>query len=521
LGLESIQESLGSTRPQLPRRSTLFHLEPIGIGTPYVESLSGYISRLAKEHFISTSHLMSKLVAPRIGKPHTINDRGNFKLFAKAMNALGVTALDLVEVFETLTLRNDLQFTTMLPWAGVLPSRWLIKPIRAWCPECYEERRINNQEIYEPIIWAISSITTCLRHHRCLDNTCPDCGHQLYHLSPRSYPGHCSRCMRWLGKTSDSRSSSPGVLTGDKLERQVWDHENVGEIIALSPKLSGLQAKANFAEGLAKQINTLAHGRINDFSLLLPVDSCTVRQWLKGKQLPTLDMLLQVGFRLNKRLVKLLCLDLAHENSAKIESSPHVRLGSSTISERPTTWEEVEKRLRATLEEFPPPGLRKVAQRIGYCSRETLKKRFPKICATLSAKYLVYHRKPLDIKKAQKLIQTALVESPPPSLQQVYNRLGGHGTPTSLRKHFPDECPRIVMRYAEYKRRPIDKNIIERTLEAALNDKVPQSLKGIASKLRISRWEIMKALPNLSKAISARYITYRKELSHKKHENTL
>src|SRR5262245_13996351 len=33
--------------PKLPARSQLYHLEPIGVGSPLVESLSGYIARLA------------------------------------------------------------------------------------------------------------------------------------------------------------------------------------------------------------------------------------------------------------------------------------------------------------------------------------------------------------------------------------------------------------------------------------------------------------------------------------------
>ena len=32
----------------IPSRSRLYQLEPIGIGTPLVESLTGYISRLAE-----------------------------------------------------------------------------------------------------------------------------------------------------------------------------------------------------------------------------------------------------------------------------------------------------------------------------------------------------------------------------------------------------------------------------------------------------------------------------------------
>src|SRR5437016_2319425 len=38
--------------PALPPRSRLYALEPIGIGTPHVESLTGYVSRIADAHAV-------------------------------------------------------------------------------------------------------------------------------------------------------------------------------------------------------------------------------------------------------------------------------------------------------------------------------------------------------------------------------------------------------------------------------------------------------------------------------------
>jgi hypothetical protein len=38
---------------QMPIHSRLYHLEPIGIGTPFVESLTSYVVRLAEAHSVS------------------------------------------------------------------------------------------------------------------------------------------------------------------------------------------------------------------------------------------------------------------------------------------------------------------------------------------------------------------------------------------------------------------------------------------------------------------------------------
>lgn len=44
----------------VPPRSRLYSLEPLGIGTPYVESLTGYVSRLADAHAVSIGNLVGR-----------------------------------------------------------------------------------------------------------------------------------------------------------------------------------------------------------------------------------------------------------------------------------------------------------------------------------------------------------------------------------------------------------------------------------------------------------------------------
>lgn len=48
-------------------RSRLFNLEPIGIGTPYIESLRSYIGRLASEHTVRTGDLIKYEIIERLG----------------------------------------------------------------------------------------------------------------------------------------------------------------------------------------------------------------------------------------------------------------------------------------------------------------------------------------------------------------------------------------------------------------------------------------------------------------------
>ena len=52
-----------------PPRSRLYHLEPIGIGTPEVESLSSYLNRLAQAHCVTVNTLIAHELLPHVGQP--------------------------------------------------------------------------------------------------------------------------------------------------------------------------------------------------------------------------------------------------------------------------------------------------------------------------------------------------------------------------------------------------------------------------------------------------------------------
>lgn len=50
--------------PSRVRPSLLYSLTPCGLGTPYVESLSSYVTRLAEAHVISVWRLILHVLSP-------------------------------------------------------------------------------------------------------------------------------------------------------------------------------------------------------------------------------------------------------------------------------------------------------------------------------------------------------------------------------------------------------------------------------------------------------------------------
>src|SRR2546426_11940697 len=83
-----------------PPRSRLYSLEPIGIGTPEVESLSSYLNRLAQAHCVTVTTLMAHELLPHIGTPPPLRahpaptppragGRGVSQHLARQLNGLG------------------------------------------------------------------------------------------------------------------------------------------------------------------------------------------------------------------------------------------------------------------------------------------------------------------------------------------------------------------------------------------------------------------------------------------------
>jgi len=170
--------------PPLPTRSRLYALEPIGIGTPFVESLSGYVARLADAHAVSVGDLAGRELSALTSKPllsfgpfmrRNRADSHGFHAQQYTMNGLGITSKKWVEALERATLRADLRFLTLLPFEGVLSCVAAFRCTRAWCPACYDDWRSGGDVVYEPLLWAIEPVTVCPRHRRPLEKACRHC----------------------------------------------------------------------------------------------------------------------------------------------------------------------------------------------------------------------------------------------------------------------------------------------------------------------------------------------------------
>lgn len=235
--------SWGVTPVEIPPRSRLYSLKPIGLGTAYTESLSSYILRLAKEHCVTPRSLIMGEMAPLVlsnetqstlikKNVSTLLSRGDAKPTLNGMREMTQT---LVSLLEQLTLRQDLKFLTLLNWTGVLSQRKLLRQYRAWCPQCYQQWHEEEHPIYEPLLWSFREIKICPHHQAPLVEKCPHCDARLPAIANFSQLGFCCRCRKWMGS-----NESQTQFKDDEEEKNCYLSHQIGELISITPDLTDI-----------------------------------------------------------------------------------------------------------------------------------------------------------------------------------------------------------------------------------------------------------------------------------------
>jgi AraC-like DNA-binding protein len=160
-----------------------------------------------------------------------------------------------------------------------------------------------------------------------------------------------------------------------------------------------------------------------------------------------------------------------------------------------------------------------VARRMGYYPPK-VRRHFPEQCEQIISRYWKHvegqHPSPNEIRKA---FRSALKEHPPPSLQRVLRRLGCKNTGYFYYSNYPDICRAIAQRYKEYRNKPFDKNGDSIRLRWILKEDPPLSLSEVAKRLGHSREFMRRKFPELTGAITSRFLYYQNALRKKKAEN--
>ncbi len=570
--MPSVFEAWDLAVQPITARSRLYSLAPIGIGTAFVEGLSGYVMRLADAHAVSTGSLIGKELSVRVQLGCA--DLANLGRFWATINGVGDSAKRWVQGLESLTSRSDLRYLTLLPFERLFAKTLLFRRVRAWCSACYEQMASRDKPIYEPLLWCMKLVEVCPRHHGPLATTCLHCFRSQRPLTAGSRPGFCSWCGFWLGHTIDPTPARPLVVP---TEYQLWVAEAIGKLFADAPRMQPDCLGDRARDALLTYVRISAEG---NRAAVAEATGRSIYEWSNGGSAPRIDTLLRTWYQL--RLPVECLLDDSHAASCSDVQEQKNLLGSRYPRRRKVapsrTREQIRARLEAALDEQPAPSVNEIARRLGYstvarlyeadrhlcwritaryresgrgnwwrsggaksiCERsrvkevlenylgsdkpipplnhiasslgyaanDSLRDRFTELCRALSAK--IADQKRARVAAIEPALEQALQENPPPSLQQMTERLGFSSIST-LKVYAPGLCEELKTYRRAYKEGC--RVELRSKLEAILMENPPPSLRSVYSRLNVTESIVNTSFPELRRAIGLRHLQYQKQQS--------
>lgn len=279
--------------------TSLYSLKPIGLGTWYVESLTSYITRLARAHSLSVSNLVYNVLL-RIEQ----GARKHSSFFVKSKKFLSdsPTTNKLISVLEELNGVDSIEFLTTKKWDFGSQNKQVFDNFKKWCPVCYynmyKHEKNGCGEIYEPLIWFFKDIEYCPIHEVPLESQCPYCRSKNRHIDKNSRCGFCSKCNAFLGLEEVKINN----LDKDK----EWHKSAISNISSLIIQLQSdnHRPKHNWNSNIEKIVYTLFGNSVYRFCKQVGLGTSGYR-WLHG-QSPHLEGLLRVSHICNIPIEKLI-----------------------------------------------------------------------------------------------------------------------------------------------------------------------------------------------------------------------
>ncbi|SCW81955.1 TniQ protein [Paenibacillus tianmuensis] len=364
--------------------TALYCLEPKGIGTASVESLTSYIIRLSEVHNVPTNWLLNMF------KPYLKSDVMLDLVLQKRnysstfyINSSNHIAQDVVSACEMLTGNINLWQLTLTNWSGIR-KRDLVKEKRVWCPLCLHEMK-EKKELYEPLIWNIKLINICLKHKVLLEEKCPFCSYKGNVLQSLSKVGYCPKCRKFLGGINGLNANTGNL---DFLWES-WKCNIVTEMIINNDQMHHILTPEKITQLIRNMVQHVAAGNQSEFSRRLNLLRTMTGQWCRGGHIPELERLLKFSYYYQVSLVTLLT-NFPWEQS-------HFNTGALRYFTRKTQVIVDPQQLREVLRkiidrnDYPPLSLAQVIKEVQY-TESVLYYNAGEECKLITKRYREYLR---------------------------------------------------------------------------------------------------------------------------------
>lgn len=445
--LENVTKMESQINHHIPLRTVLYNLEPIGLGTPYIESLTSYISRLAINHNVHVSTLINKVIGPNLQKSYLAEkfSNGLVPIRYSLINGISTINIEFVEALERLTGRNDIQHMSFKNWEGIFSVN-IVTNKRRWCPVCLEQWKKESKEIYEPLIWLVSQVDKCEIHEVKLKDQCPNCKKELSFNHRNFLVGYCQYCSTWLGERESSIKKEP------LSDYELFIMCNYKQMLELGSNLTSFPSKSFFCFLLPKLKENLGFKEVLDLARFLDVRYMGLIDWMKNRHSPNPDAIMSICHKVNKTIYDLFLLS---EKQVDLIDFNHQIVVKEEVSK-----EEIKMHLLKHLDSVNPKSLEQICQELGVTQR-VARWHFPELSQKISGNYSAY-TKHLELTKRNRIneiLEMCIKKDIPESLKKY---LKDHDISyKAARKANPDLCKLISERYLEFISENKNKRLIE------------------------------------------------------------
>ncbi|HWD93696.1 MAG TPA: TniQ family protein [Verrucomicrobiae bacterium] len=396
---------------EMPERSKLYYLEPIGLLTGEGESVTSYLARLAKNHTVSIWNLLKYEIGPKLFGSETVLRYRLGELvttMGAAFNGENGTSKSIVSILERLTGRKDLKQTSMTFCKSFVSPRFLVRVKQSWCSECLSEWKAAGREIYSPLLWHLMAVNVCPKHGIPLRRACHECGKSFPPLTARSHVGFCPRCGSWLGICESSSEAVESPQTFDlEIARLACNFLRDG------PDALTASGESVFPQNIDLLVRRFFGGNVAALARFLKVNRYTIIGWRAKTQRPTLLSLADLSLKVSVSPTALLSVRLQGDEfvlrtdiSSKVNQRRFVPPHKLNLRKMQLA---LEKAIEGDVSKSPSLG--EIASQLG-CDQTTLVRRFPELAKKVKERHRQYcaDRKENRAKQLESIVRKVTID---------------------------------------------------------------------------------------------------------------
>ena len=363
----------------LPPRSRLFNLTPIGLGTDRVESLISYLVRLARAHAVNPRRLVERELAqanPAIGKLRT----AFFRRDSATANGMGRYAELFVDTLTSLTTQPGLRRLTVLPWKDVFPhnGQGLLARHPQWCPTCLaEQARVGGESVF-PLVWYFELYKVCHFHGLSMEHLCPICSKAQPFVPRWPLLSHCHHCQAPLAQ---------GIARTSRDKQATWLAQMIGDMVKRQSAEPFAPTIHQFRQFVLAAVTETTGGNRAAFCRMLGFDNHGLRGWLNRGERPSFSQLLALAQGLGVMPADIFLEGPAVVKPAETTFCPGKALRRNKCP-RPTPDErqKLSAALMANAAGDNPRPVSMIATKLGVSAR-CLRYWFPDLCARIAQRH--------------------------------------------------------------------------------------------------------------------------------------